>query len=395
MAGMTDPRIEQAKQLIQQKKRDAARELLVSYLKTNQHDTEALYLYAFVARSPEESKRVLRRVLEINPLNYQARAALNKIENRSIEQQVQPPPLPKVDWNRAGTQQRSGFSTYNLVAGIALGAIVFAFIWIIGTLVNQNEEDEAESRQEVASSMEESTPAASPTRNLSTPTRTNTPFPNELLADLEATWTPIATDTRRPTRTSAPTLTPLPTKTTVPTFTPTEPQIEAVPITLASASRIYNDYIELAAQASWVEDTDRLGSISKAITAIISSLETSDYNGVTLNLRNFFEDLLNLLRREKEFVDKRKTELELTFQVENTNDSAEKATLEAELADVQEDVEGLTLARLEQQEAVDLQFFEMISGATATASFREQIDELKTPSSTPIIIPTSVPTQGG
>ncbi len=393
MAVITDPRIEQAKQLIQQKKRDAARELLVSYLKTSPNDTAALYLYAFVARNPEEAKRVLRKVLEINPMNYQARAALNKIENRSVEQQpVAPPPPTRPEW-KSPISPPAISRAWTLYAGgaVALLMILAALGMMIANAANEEataEDSASESVEEIALVMTEE---IQPTVDLSTPTITFTPFPEDEVAVLVATWTPRPSATLAPTRTLAPTLTPFPTRTLVPTFTPTQPQVEAVTISLESASRLYTEYTELAAQAAWSEDAGQLQGITDALTAMISSLEISDYDEAPADVMGFFEGFLTLLRQERAFVETRVSQVTLQAQAKTLSDGTEKQNVESELVTVEADVETLAKTRLRQQETVDLLFWDIISSATATATFREQVESLKTPSATPVVLPTSEP----
>src|SRR5687768_1875898 len=85
MAAGSDPRLEQARRLIRDNQQKEARALLVPLLKDDPKNTQALYLYAQVARNDEEAEKVLKRLLDLEPLNYQARAMLNKIQQRSVE----------------------------------------------------------------------------------------------------------------------------------------------------------------------------------------------------------------------------------------------------------------------------------------------------------------------
>ena len=117
MLDQTDPRIEQAKRLIEVGQQSEAHSLLTSFLKHDVLNTEALYLYAQVARNPQESIEALRRVLDLDPLNYHARAHLNKLEKRSVEQlsQSQPP----------DRKHRTNISLYWLAA-VALLVLIIA-----------------------------------------------------------------------------------------------------------------------------------------------------------------------------------------------------------------------------------------------------------------------------
>src|SRR5574341_1857862 len=86
MAGPTDPRLEEAKRLIQNKQKNEARALLTEILRANPNNTQALYHYARVARDYGEAERVLQRLLKIDPQNAQARAALEKVQQLSVAQ---------------------------------------------------------------------------------------------------------------------------------------------------------------------------------------------------------------------------------------------------------------------------------------------------------------------
>lgn len=385
MTVITDPRLTQAKQLIQQKRRDQARELLTSYLKANPNDTNALYLLAFTARSPEEAKKALRKALDVNPLNYQARAALNKIENRSVEQQPVQSAPPKAKTQPlvvSDDHERRGWfiPALSIVAG---GLILVAVGLLLSVLLNSGGESKKTEAAQV-----EMLPAESTTPTL-TPTLTRTPIPEGVLAEFKATWTPMPSSTALPTFTLAPSITPRPTETPLPTATLDIPEVESLSLNLVSASRLYNHYTELAAQASWSEDAEQLNSVHKVLEVMVASLEISDYTGVTGDLKLFFDEFFDLLGKEQDFVQKRKTLVELQTQLDATTDPAVKDTLESQMESLQSEVDTFWKIRLQQQEKVDLQYLQTIQHATATAAFIEQVDSLKTPSATPIILPTA------
>ncbi len=386
MTVITDPRLTQAKQLIQQKRRDQARELLTSYLKANPNDTNALYLLAFTARSPEEAKKALRKALDVNPLNYQARAALNKIENRSVEQQpVQSAPSskPKTQpFSVSDDRERRGWfiPALSVVAG---GLLLVALGLLVSVLINSGGESKKTEAAQV-----EVLPAESTTPTL-TPTLTRTPIPEGVLAEFKATWTPVPSSTTLPTLTPAPSITPRPSETPLPTATLDIPEVESLSLNLVSASRLYNRYTELAAQASWSEDSEQLNSVHKVLEVMVASLEISDYTGVTGELKLFFDEFFDLLGKEQDFVQKRKTLVELQTQLDAATDPAVKDTLESQMESLQSEVDTFWTIRLQQQEKVDLQYLQTIQHATATAAFMDQVDSLKTPSATPIILPTA------
>ncbi|MBZ0305003.1 MAG: tetratricopeptide repeat protein [Anaerolineae bacterium] len=387
MTVITDPRLTQAKQLIQQKRRDQARELLTSYLKANPNDTNALYLLAFTAHSPEEAKKALRKALDANPLNYQARAALNKIENRSVEQQPIQPARPRAKTRPLSvsedTEQRGWFIP---ALSVVAGMLILVALGLLLSVLLDSSTDESEKTE--AAQAEVVLPAESTTPTL-LPTLTRTPIPEEVLAEFKATWTPMPSSTALPTFTLAPSITPRPSETPMPTATLYIPEVEALSLNLVSASRLYNHYTELAAQASWSEDVQQLSGVHEVLEVMVASLEISDYTGATGDLRLFFDEFFDLLGKEQDFVQKRKTLVELQAQLDAATDPADKDRLESQMQTLQSEVDTFWNTRLQQQEKVDLQYLQTIQHATATAAFIEQVDSLKTPSATPIILPTA------
>ena len=205
MSSQTDPRLEQAKRLIQEKQRDAARAMLVDIIRADNENVEALYLYAHVARSRPESENILQRVLQLDPLHYRARAALNKFRQRSIEQ------LPERDSAMPSTANRVARMLW-IAAGLMLIVIIGGAVAVFSLSDDDSSSSSASNTQVTQASGV-------------TPTGTNTPASTVVQVGLPATWTPAPTTTVGPTRTSAPTMTLHPTNTLPPTFTPTAVEI--------------------------------------------------------------------------------------------------------------------------------------------------------------------------
>lgn len=387
MQAQPDPRLEQARRLIKEKRQNEARAILVEILKANPNDVTSLYLYAHVARNPQEAEKVLKRVLELDPLNYQARAALNKLQNRSVEQQpvdAPPPPIevsappPALGGNvplpvfdapslekRAGSPRPQAASGGNgllyVLAGAAILLLVVAGVAFV--LMSDEEETPADNNNVVGDNTVIQSTAIRATQNAV----------DTQIAELPPTWTPSNTPTQRPSRTPAPTLTPFPTRTLFPTTAPTEPTVEALDIDLRTISRLYTDYTELTAQAGWAEDTDALDRIEASYQAIIASLELSEYDqneDLDTEWVDFLDEFVVLIQQQLEIVSSRRASLGSNPEVSP------------------DDVATQVLESLGQQEAVEEQFYALIAGASATANFENQLNALKTPSVTPIVLPT-------
>jgi len=378
----TDPRLEQAKNLIQANKRTEARELLVGLLKEDSTSTKALYLYAHVARNEGEARKVLQRLLEIDPLHYQARAALNKLENRSVEQispsKAAPPVATSPRQPAPVARPRSGANRALMVLlSLGLVAVVVAIVWLLLFAESTDEPiliaipDTQEPTRLVSV-----TPVNSPLPSFS-PTATV----NITAAPLQESWTPLPTLTPPPTRTQGPPLVLPPTNTLVPTHTPTLSTVTMLDINLVTAARLYTDYNILAAQSSWIQDPAALAQIGEAFDKIIASLELSNYastQGAEPGLIDYLGDFVTLLRYESQLADTRQ-EVLLLLQSEDA---------QGEMVSLEQQLNRLVQRRLAQYEQVDAAYWRVVNNATATVVWQQRFDNLKTPSATFIVIPT-------
>jgi hypothetical protein len=125
----SDLRLDMVERLIQEKQFANARRILVSILKNDSKDPQAWYLYSRVARNPQEAAKVLQHVLELDPLNYQAKADLNHLQQRSLAQLAQA---------AAESEERNTVGYQYVVYGAA-GLVAFVVVAIIAfMLVNSS-----------------------------------------------------------------------------------------------------------------------------------------------------------------------------------------------------------------------------------------------------------------
>jgi hypothetical protein len=124
---------------------------------------------------------------------------------------------------------------------------------------------------------------------------------------------------------------------------------------------------------------------------MIDSLELYDYDrGIdNPNWVDYKDEFVTLLEHEKTFAGHRKRLVELQAELEQTDESGQKVTLELEVGRVNGDIVLLAQTRLSQQEMVDMKLRALVGDATATIVWTERINDLRTPSATPIIIPTA------
>ena len=376
MFDQTDPRLEQAKHLIEARQRSEARALLISFLKYDARNAEALYLYSQVARSPQESIKALRRVLDLDPFNYHARARLNKLEKRSVEQLSH-------GTDRLSQKRQFRFSMYTAVVALLLVVIIAGGAALVFS--TQSTFDSSENVIAV-SSTENATPTMSDT---SVPS--HTPLGNIEVARPGATWTPQPTNTPAPSRTTAPTLTVRPSNTPIPTYTPTVPEVAMIVPGLPEFSRVYTEYLELSASVSWSKDPETLGNIERALEVIIASIELYNYdNDVNAEKwTTFMEDFLALLESEKSLAAHRRDLIELQQETEGTDDPELQNTPGPGISGINREITDILDVRLIQQETVHRELQALINNATATVEWSNKIDSLKTPSSTPIVVPTA------
>lgn len=207
---MVQNRLQQAIELAQQGKRAEAR-LILSNLVAEYPDLEMAWLWlATVAASPEERLAALRRVVEINPANQTARAALEKLGEPL-------PVLPEITSEAPETRALlKGFSAMEIAAFIGVVLIIMAALIIIAIATGSSDEVLPTSTRTPTST---ATFTSVPTITL-TPSATRTPGPSPTPLVLPPTWTPEPSFTPRPTRTLAPTITPFPTRTPFPSLTP-------------------------------------------------------------------------------------------------------------------------------------------------------------------------------
>ena len=391
MSSQSDPRLDQVQRLVESEQFEDARVLLLGVLRENPRDTRALFLYALAANNRDEAIKVLNRVLELDPLHEQAKNVLAQIEGRSVAPPPPPPPQDVVPPSPSGVsappRRRSGYDPSLLLAMAAVVVIIGA---AIAVLIAFGSEDTGDSDQPAAGVVASATPRPS-----NTPTITNTPdlirqatFEAASEATLPVEWTASPTTTDQPTRTPGPTFEVQPTRTTLPTFTPTQPEVTLITIDFTSFQRLFNEYYELSAQVTSVNDSRSLNRIAVAISTIIESIEQSNYDSVENDplLVSYAEEFLELLDREQAVAEKRAEIIDLQDDLEDASGD-ERSELESQLEDATEDLDGLLIDRLEQLEFVEATLRSAVAEANATAAFIDGIDRLRTPTSTPIVVP--------
>ncbi|MBZ0305784.1 MAG: hypothetical protein K8I82_06920 [Anaerolineae bacterium] len=213
-------RLQQAIELAQQGQRSQARVLLLDIVAENPTLEMAWIWLATVAATPEERLSALQRVIQINPENQTARAALQKL-GADI-----PPasPLPETQAEPGGTLLR-GFAPLEIGAFAVIVIVVMLALLVIMLRLG-SEETELPTQTPQPSLTATSTSSPTPS---ATPRPTITPGPSPTVLVLPPTWTPMPSATPRPTITPAPTLTPLPTGTPFPSLTPIYFETTSVP----------------------------------------------------------------------------------------------------------------------------------------------------------------------
>ena len=350
MATSNDPRLEQAQRLIKQGNKAEARQILAGLLKEDSENITALYLYAQAAANLQEMEKALNLVLKLDPMNYQARSALNKVQQRNIEQLRDDTDTPSVQ------ARNTNFMLYAAIGLVAALAIIGVFL-----LLSSSDGEDGWRPPSTAENQDViSTNTLSPTERRGAANPTLPPTPTITL-----TFTPAPTNTPRPTRT------PRPTNTTIPSRTPTPLSTEPISPNLLDLSRIYNDYVVLSIQVKQTEDPVRLEQISMAYQALIASIQLSNYNdgAIESGIVTFLDEFIILLEYEYDYVVDLQTALEQNQSIDTI----------------------YSQDRLNQQTIVQRQFEAIIGAATATAVVERSIDLLKTPTVTPIILPTVAP----
>ncbi|MBI5931355.1 MAG: hypothetical protein HY862_18755 [Chloroflexi bacterium] len=193
--------LEQAIQLIQSGNPTEGRQLLQQVLAQDANFAAGWMWLASAATTRDERVMALRRVLQIDPNNTVARAALQQLgESPTLPEdplaaafaprQPQQPFLSQQDW---------------VMLGIAV--VIMLVVVLVAALVSQSQNDEPTP----IPATKTFTPSPSFTPSMTfTPRPTSTPI---IQNTLPPTWTPEATLTPLPTRTPYPTWTPLPTRT--------------------------------------------------------------------------------------------------------------------------------------------------------------------------------------
>ncbi len=348
MATSNDPQLEQAQRLIQQGKKAEARQVLADILKNDSENTTALYLFAQAAANLQEMEKALKLVLKLDPLHYQARAALNKVQQRSVDQL-------RTDTDTPIDQETNlNFMLYAIIGLVAVLAIASIFFLL------RSSDDDKDNSTTAASSGEVATNTLSSTERRGAANPTLPPAPTATL-----TFTPAPTNTPRPTRT------PLSTRTPIPSYTPTPISTDPISPNLTGVSRIYNDYNVLTVQVRQTQDTARLEQIGMAYQALIASIELSNYNDETTDseMVAFLDEFIILLNYEYDYVVALQSALEQNQSLDTV----------------------YSQDRQNQQAVVQSQFRAISGAATATAQVERSIELLKTPTVTPIILPTVAP----
>jgi hypothetical protein len=364
MSSQFDPRLEQARQLIENRQIEDARILLTGIIRTDPQNLDALFLYAHVARSTQEAQTVLERILELDPYHDEARMALNKLRHsaaadRQAEGQASP----------ASSGQGSSWLVVFL-ALVLLGMVAFA-AWAL--LINQDKEPEVAVQ-----------PTLTPSLTF-TPSDTPTPAPTIDPTDLPASWTPEPTNTSVPTNTPAPSITPHPTQTPILTFTPTPIQIITIEPGAPGFTRLYIIYNDLAAQVSWLDDPSALAQVRLALEALIQGIDETPYDPAELDETwvSYIDEFKRLVNAQIDLAEAR--EGLLTIQAACVGQEDDE-TCQQDIEDALALVDRRRANWIEQEESTSRQLFFIGRDATATVAFVEAIDRLKTPTVTPIVL---------
>ncbi len=209
-------RLQQAIELAQQGQRTQARAILIDLVAENP-DLELGWLWlATVAATPAERLNALQRVMQINPNNETARAALQKLG-------AEVPPTGEIaDDSRVLLRRFAPLEVGAFV--LIVGVVMLALLVIMLRLGSEEVELPTQTPVPTLTATTTSSPTITPT-----PRPTITPGPSPTPFSLPPTWTPEPTSTPVPTRTPAPTLTPLPTQTSFPSLTPIYFETTSVP----------------------------------------------------------------------------------------------------------------------------------------------------------------------
>lgn len=174
---------------------------LLRALAASYPDQDSVWLWlATVAETPDEKIDHLRRVLQLNPTNAKARAALTQLTGETPA-----PPGPRLALPAVRLTPGLIRSLESAAVVILLGLAAFVIVLLAGSAL---------------------IPALTPPTETPTPLPTRTPRPTVptptpiSTVTLPPTWTPAPTDTPRPIPTRAPSQTPRPTYTRLPSRTP-------------------------------------------------------------------------------------------------------------------------------------------------------------------------------
>ncbi len=214
-------RLQQAIDLAQQGQRTQARAILLDIVAENPTLEMAWLWLATVAATPEERLNALQRVIQMNPENQTARAALQKLGADIPTASPPPATEPKT---QTGALLR-GLAPLEIGAFAAIVIIVMLVLLVIMLRLGSEEPELVTPTPQPSLT---ATTTSSPTPTF-TPRPTITPGPSPTVLVLPPTWTPQPSATPRPTRTPAPTLTPLPTRTPFPSLTPIYFETTSVP----------------------------------------------------------------------------------------------------------------------------------------------------------------------
>jgi hypothetical protein len=364
MSSQFDPRLEQARQLIENRQIEDARVLLTGIIRTDPQNQDALFLYAHVARSSQEAETVLERILELNPYHDEARMALNKLRRGGVTARP-------AEGQASPTSSGQGSSWLVVfLALVLLGMVAFA-AWAL--LINQDEEPEVVVQ-----------PTLTPSLTF-TPSDTPTVGPTIDPTDLPASWTPEPTNTSVPSNTPAPSITPHPTLTPISTFTPTPIQIITLEPGAPGFSRLYVIYNDLAAQVAWLDDVTALGQVRLALEALLQGIDDTPYDPDELdeNWVNYIEEFKRLINTQIDLAEAR--EQLLTIQAACVGQESDE-TCQNDIEDALALVDRRRANWIEQEESTSRQLFFIGRDATATVAFVEAIESLKTPTTTPIVL---------
>jgi hypothetical protein len=361
-----DPRVEQAQRLLIDGRQYEARVLLQTIIEVDPQNVDALFLCVYFTKSSRQAEKLLRYVLSLDPNHQEAGRALDKVIQHRSQQRGQ---------LLASFERRDSL--------IGIGIVLLALVIFVPFLVislRQTSQGEEGSSVSAAVSVDVVEPSVTP----------GEPGPTLQATPLPKTWTPVPTGTQVPTKTLQATITPRPTNTIVATFTPTPVGIIEIEPDVASYAYLHLTYMELSAQASWLQDVEALRKVQDGFLALARSFERSEFDRsqLTAEETEFIDNFVTLLHYSYDLAIAREQVLLLT---QTCTNSPESDSCTSQLATAQADADQLKMQWLQQDELVGLKLSAIRQQATTEAALSQLFFKLLTPSATVVYVPSVTP----